>query len=198
MPTSQALRRCPALRVVRPRHALYSRTSERVFSLLRDSVPVIEPISIDEAFLDVSDDPRSGMAVAEDLRRAIRDRFSLPTSWGAAANRLVAKIATEVGKPGGLIVVPPGERPPGPPAPWACRAHAGHRRRRTACRAAPDRAAPRPSRRRHPSQNAGSWVAFSFWRTIPARMMGRARPVGRAYSPLTPPRPYASRTSGEG
>lgn len=109
MPTSQALRSCPGLRVVRPRHALYSRTSERVFSLLRDLVPVVEPISIDEAFLDVSDDPRAGVAVAEDLRRAIRDRFSLPTSWGVAANKLVAKMATEVGKPGGLIVVPPGE-----------------------------------------------------------------------------------------
>jgi DNA polymerase-4 len=109
MPTSQALRSCPGLRVVRPRHALYSRTSERVFSLLRDLVPVVEPISIDEAFLDVSDDPRAGVAVAEDLRRAIRDRFSLPTSWGVAANKLVAKIATEVGKPGGLIIVPPGE-----------------------------------------------------------------------------------------
>ena len=109
MPTSQALRSCPGLRVVRPRHALYSRTSERVFSLLRDLVPVVEPISIDEAFLDVSDDARAGAAVAEDLRRAIRDRFSLPTSWGVAANKLVAKIATEVGKPGGLIVVPPGE-----------------------------------------------------------------------------------------
>lgn len=109
MPTSQALRSCPGLRVVRPRHALYSRTSERVFSLLRDLVPVVEPISIDEAFLDVSDDPRAGVAVAEDLRRAIRDRFSLPTSWGVAANKLVAKIATEVGKPGGLIVVPPGD-----------------------------------------------------------------------------------------
>ena len=109
MPTSRALRSCPGLRVVRPRHALYSRTSERVFSLLRDLVPVVEPISIDEAFLDVSDDPRAGVAVAGDLRRAIRDRFSLPTSWGVAANKLVAKIATEVGKPGGLIVVPPGE-----------------------------------------------------------------------------------------
>ena len=109
MPTSRALRSCPGLRVVRPRHALYSRTSERVFSLLRDLVPVVEPISIDEAFLDVSDDPRAGVAVAGDLRRAIRDRFSLPTSWGVAANKLVAKIATEVGKPGGLIVVPPGD-----------------------------------------------------------------------------------------
>jgi DNA polymerase-4 len=111
MPTSRALRLCPELRVVRPRHALYGRTSERVMALLRDSAPVVEPISIDEAFLDVSDDPRGGEEVAESLRQAIRDRFSLPTSWGVAANKLVAKIATEVGKPGGLIVVPPGDEP---------------------------------------------------------------------------------------
>ncbi len=109
MPTSQALRLCPGLRVVRPRHALYGRTSDRVLSLVRESAPLVEAISIDEAFLDVSDDPRTGATVAEDLRRAIQDRFSLPTSWGVATNKLVAKIATEVGKPGGLIVVPPGE-----------------------------------------------------------------------------------------
>lgn len=111
MPTSRALRLCPELRVVRPRHALYGRTSERVMALLRDSAPVVEPISIDEAFLDVSDDPRGGEEVAESLRQAIRDRFSLPTSWGVAANKLVAKVATEVGKPGGLIVVPSGDEP---------------------------------------------------------------------------------------
>lgn len=109
MPTGQALRLCPGLRVVRPRHALYARVSERVMSLLRDAAPLVEQISIDEAFLDVSDDRRGGAAVAEALRQAIRDRFSLPTSWGVATNKLVAKVATEVGKPGGLIVVPPGE-----------------------------------------------------------------------------------------
>jgi len=109
MPTHQALRLCPELRVVRPRHALYGRTSERVLSLVRESAPLVEAISIDEAFLDVSDDRRTGAIVAEDLRRAIQVRFSLPTSWGVATNKLVAKIATEAGKPGGLIVVPPGE-----------------------------------------------------------------------------------------
>ena len=109
MPTSRALRLCPGLRVVRPRHALYGRASERVLALLRDSAPAVEPISIDEAFLDVSDDPRPGQTVAETLRGAIADQFSLPTSWGVATNKLVAKIATEVGKPGGLIVVPPGD-----------------------------------------------------------------------------------------
>jgi DNA polymerase-4 len=109
MPTSRALRLCPGLRVVRPRHALYARMSERVLGYLRDSAPAVEAISVDEAFLDVSDDPRPGQAVAESLRQTITDRFSLPTSWGVATNKLVAKIATEVGKPGGLIVVPPGE-----------------------------------------------------------------------------------------
>jgi DNA polymerase-4 len=109
MPTSRALRLCPGLRVVRPRHALYARMSEKVMGLLRDSAPAVEPISIDEAFLDVSDDPRPGQAAAEALRAAIAGQFSLPTSWGVATNKLVAKIATEVGKPGGLIVVPPGE-----------------------------------------------------------------------------------------
>jgi DNA polymerase-4 len=109
MPTSRALRLCPDLRVVRPRHAVYGRVSERVMALLRDSAPVVEQISIDEAFLDVSDDPRPGRLVAETLGAAISDQFSLPTSWGVATNMLVAKIATEVGKPQGLIVVPPGE-----------------------------------------------------------------------------------------
>jgi len=109
MPTSRALRLCPGLRVVRPRHALYGRLSEKVMALLRDSAPAVEPISIDEAFLDVSDESRPGQVVAEALRQAISDEFNLPTSWGVATNKLVAKVATEVGKPRGLIVVPPGE-----------------------------------------------------------------------------------------
>jgi DNA polymerase-4 len=109
MPTSRALRLCPELRVVRPRHALYARTAEQVQGLLRDSAPLVEVISIDEAFLDVSDDPRGGASVAADLRDRIRGQFSLPTSWGVAGNKLVAKIATEVGKPQGLIAVPVGE-----------------------------------------------------------------------------------------
>lgn len=109
MPTARALRLVPELKVVRPRHALYARTAEQVQDLLRDSAPVVEVISIDEAFLDVSDDPRPGAALAAELRERIRTDFSLPTSWGVATSKLVAKIATEVGKPEGMIVVPPGE-----------------------------------------------------------------------------------------
>jgi len=108
MPMAQAVRLCPGLRIVRPRHGEYSDHSERVIQYLRDSVPVVEQISIDEAFLDASDDPRGGSGVAKQMQTEIRDRFGLPSSWGVASNKLVAKIATEVGKPGGLIAVPGG------------------------------------------------------------------------------------------
>jgi DNA polymerase-4 len=70
---------------------------------------MVEQISIDEAFMDVSDDPLGGEEVARRLQNEILERFGLPTSWGVASNKLVAKIATEVGKPRGLVVVPPGE-----------------------------------------------------------------------------------------
>lgn len=108
MPMAQAVRLCPGLRIVRPRHGEYSDHSERVMQYLRDSVPVVEQISIDEAFLDASDDPRGGSGAALEMQTEIRSRFGLPTSWGVAGNKLVAKIATEVGKPGGLIAIPAG------------------------------------------------------------------------------------------
>jgi DNA polymerase-4 len=108
MPTAQALRLCPDLIVVSSRHRLYGEHSQQVMALLRDSAPLVEQLSVDEAFLDVSDDPRPGIQVASELQAAIRERFGLPTSWGVASNKLVAKIATEVGKPNGLIVVPHG------------------------------------------------------------------------------------------
>ena len=109
MPTAQALRKAPDLIVISPQHAMYSERSQEIMSFLRDSAPVVEQLSIDEAFLDVSDDPRTGLEVARFLQREILKRFKLPTSWGVASNKLVAKIATEVGKPKGLIVVPSGQ-----------------------------------------------------------------------------------------
>jgi DNA polymerase-4 len=78
-------------------------------AILREAAPVVEQISVDEAFLDVSDDPRPAHEVAALLQARLRSELHLPTSWGVAGNRLVAKIATEVGKPNGLVVVPPGE-----------------------------------------------------------------------------------------
>lgn len=109
MPTSRALRLLPNLKVVPPRHGTYGEYSRKVMDRLRQAAPLVEPISVDEAFLDVSDDPRGGEAAASELQREIRARFELPSSWGVASNKLVAKIATNVGKPNGLIVVPAGQ-----------------------------------------------------------------------------------------
>ncbi len=108
MPTAQAVRLCPELIIVRSDHRMYSKYSRDVMDLLRESAPSVEQISIDEAFLDVSDAHESGEEIARNLQREIDHRFRLPTSWGVASNKMVAKIATEVGKPNGLVVVPPG------------------------------------------------------------------------------------------
>ena len=78
-------------------------------AILREAAPLVEQLSIDEAFLDVSDDARPGAEIAGQLKVEIQQRHRLPTSWGVASNKLVAKIATEVGKPDGLVAVPHGE-----------------------------------------------------------------------------------------
>jgi DNA polymerase-4 len=108
MPMRRALRLLPDLIVVSSRHGQYGQYSRKVMTYLRSEAPVVEQISVDEAFLDVSDDPRGGERAAAEMQAAIQRQFGLPTSWGVAGNKLVAKIATEVGKPNGLIVVPHG------------------------------------------------------------------------------------------
>lgn len=109
MPTGQALRLAPDLIIVRGRHSDYSAESRKVMAILREKAPLMEQLSIDEAFLDVTGLPDAGKPIAASLQKEIHTRFNLPTSWGIASNKLVAKIATEVGKPHGLVVVPPGE-----------------------------------------------------------------------------------------
>jgi DNA polymerase-4 len=109
MPTAQAVRLCPNLVVVSPDHRNYQRYSQKVMDLVRKSSPFFQQVSIDEAFLDVSDAPETGEQIARRLQKEIEERFHLPTSWGVASNKLVAKIATEVGKPKGCLVVPPGQ-----------------------------------------------------------------------------------------
>ena len=108
MPTAMALRTCPGLIVVSSDHGRYSEYSRRVMAILHDSAPIVEQLSIDEAFLDASDDKRSGEEIAAAIKQRIREEVQLPTSWGIASSKLVAKIATEVGKPDGIITVPPG------------------------------------------------------------------------------------------
>ena len=118
MPMSRAVQLCRELLIVPGRHKLYGEYSGSVMEKLRDLTPFVEQISIDEAFLDISDIREDPVRLALDLQADIRVDLQLPSSVGIASNKLVAKIATEVGKksskrknepPFGFTVVPVGE-----------------------------------------------------------------------------------------
>jgi DNA polymerase IV len=117
MPMAQAVRFCPQLLVLPVRYPAYSAASRAVMARLHTLTPLVEQISIDEAFLDVTDREEPGEAVARGLQTAIREELGLPCSLGVASNKLVAKIATDAGKaaargegsPNALQVVLPGE-----------------------------------------------------------------------------------------
>lgn len=107
MPMSRALRVCPGLIVVSGHHRLYSAASRQVMERLRAVTPLVEQISIDEAFLDISNLSDSPERIARGLQAGIRNELNLPSSIGIAPNKLVAKIATEVGKKAAKKGTPP-------------------------------------------------------------------------------------------
>jgi DNA polymerase-4 len=117
MPMSQALRLCPDLLIVEPHRRRYSELSHQVMARLQAISPLVEQISIDEAFVDLSDLPPPAEPLARRVQQQIWDELHLPCSVGVAANKLVAKIATEVGKKAGrgpaypraLTVAPAGQ-----------------------------------------------------------------------------------------
>jgi len=101
---------CPQAVVVEPRMSAYSEASEAVFEVFNHTTPLVEGLSIDEAFLDVGGLRRlSGPAteIAVQLRRDVRERVGLPITVGVARTKFLAKVASAVGKPDGLLVVPP-------------------------------------------------------------------------------------------
>ncbi|HSO13665.1 MAG TPA: DNA polymerase IV [Anaerolineales bacterium] len=98
MPMSRALKLCPGLIVVSSRHRIYGEVSRQVMEILHNTTGLVEQISIDEAFLDVSDIRDEPERLARGLQARIRNELHLPSSIGIASNKLVAKIATEVGK----------------------------------------------------------------------------------------------------
>ena len=98
MPMSRAIRLCPGLNIVPGHHRLYGEVSHKVMDILHDQSGLVEQISIDEAFLDISDIRDDTERFARRLQARIRDELHLPSSIGIASNKLVAKIATEVGK----------------------------------------------------------------------------------------------------
>jgi DNA polymerase IV len=108
---AQARRLCPHAAVVPPRMAAYTQASEAVFEVFRDTTPLVEAISVDEAFLDVGGLRRvSGtpVQIADRLRREVRDRLGLPITVGIARTKFLAKVASREAKPDGLLLVPPG------------------------------------------------------------------------------------------
>ena len=106
----QALRLCPHAVVVPPRMAAYAEASKAVFAVFADTTPLVEGLSIDEAFLDVRGMERLAGppdAIALRLRRKVLDEVGLPITVGVARTKFLAKVASAVAKPDGLLVVPP-------------------------------------------------------------------------------------------
>ena len=109
MPMAQARRLCPQAVVVPPDHRAYRAASEAVMTVLRDVTVLVEQVSVDEAFLDVSGARRrlgTPTQVAELIRRRVRAELGLPCSVGVASTKFVAKLASGFAKPDGLLVVP--------------------------------------------------------------------------------------------
>ena len=117
MPMIRAIRIYPELMVVHSHFEEYSKASQQVMEILRNLTPLFEQVSIDEAFLDITDLPESARHIAEDLQVKIFHELSLPCSIGIATNKLIAKIATNIGKtrnrrmtaPMAILEVLPGE-----------------------------------------------------------------------------------------
>ena len=105
-----ARRLCPDAVVVSPRMAAYSEASKAVYEVFDDTTPLVEGLSIDEAFLDVRGMERiagTPVEIAQRLRREVRRRVGLPITVGIARTKFLAKVASGVAKPDGLLLVPP-------------------------------------------------------------------------------------------
>jgi DNA polymerase-4 len=110
MPMARALRLCPSLAVVPPDFARYRAVSQQVMAILRSCTPLVEPLSLDEAYLDVTDNlwgEPLARNVAKKLKTLIREQLNLSASAGVAPNKFLAKIASGWNKPDGLTVIAP-------------------------------------------------------------------------------------------
>jgi DNA polymerase-4 len=112
MPAAQARRLCPHAVFLKPEFRRYKAEAERIFAIYHEFTPIVEPMSLDEAYLDVSDhlEPHgSATAIAKEIRRRVREERHLTVSVGVASNKLLAKIASDFDKPDGLTVVRPSD-----------------------------------------------------------------------------------------
>jgi DNA polymerase-4 len=112
MPSVVAKRLCPGLIFVRHNFSRYTEISAQVFSIFSEYTDLIEPLSIDEAFLDVTDDKQkigSATLIAKRIRSDIRQRTGLTASAGISVNKFLAKIASDINKPDGIFIIKPEE-----------------------------------------------------------------------------------------
>lgn len=114
MPMATAVRHCPQGIIVRPRFDRYRDMSRRVMEIFRDLTDLVEPLSLDEAYLDITSLVEGGkpaIGASIDLKRRVKEETGLNVSIGLATSKSVAKIASDLEKPDGLVVVPPGDEP---------------------------------------------------------------------------------------
>jgi len=111
MPSSRALQLCPQLNILPARFDLYREVSRQFHRIFRDYTDIVEPLSLDEAYLDVSDCEQfrgSATLIAEDIRRRIREELGLTVSAGVAPNKFLAKVGSDWDKPDGCYTITPG------------------------------------------------------------------------------------------
>ena len=114
MPSVTAKRKCPELIFVKPRFDAYREASRQIRAIFARHTPVVEPLSLDEAYLDVTENPRgvaSATRIAEEIRAAIRAETGLTASAGVSYNKFLAKLASDHRKPDGLFVITPSMGP---------------------------------------------------------------------------------------
>ncbi len=112
MPSSRAVRLCPDLIFCKPRFEVYREVSQQIRAIFRDYTPHVEPLSLDEAYLDVTHDLKgigSATRIAEQIRARIKAQTQLTASAGVSYNKYLAKLASDQNKPDGLCVIRPGE-----------------------------------------------------------------------------------------
>ncbi|WP_268796022.1 DNA polymerase IV [Sphingomonas sp. Leaf17] len=114
MPSVTAIRRCPDLVFVPPRFDVYRQVSDNIRAIFADYTDLVEPLSLDEAYLDVTHDRHdlgSASAIAEQIRQRIRADTGLTASAGVSYNKFIAKLASDQNKPDGICVIPPAKGP---------------------------------------------------------------------------------------
>ncbi len=109
MPVFMALEKCPTLQIVPARFDVYQRDSQRIREIFARFTPLVEPLSLDEAFLDVSHHAEPATFIASRIRQLIREETGLTASAGIGPNKLIAKIASDWNKPDGQFTVAPGK-----------------------------------------------------------------------------------------